>query len=501
MEFIEYYQIIRSRIWIAIMMAAAAFVVATVYQLLPPSGWPAYGRMQANEAMAARQVDVQGQKAGFTQDPDFWGTLEQIATGPWLLDQAAQRIQLDPVAISHLKQFEFQRPKRGGVFTVTGTGRSTKEAVLLTDAGMAVLAAWCSDNRLARLDYIRRQLESTRAAADRRMADLRRLMDTTHPGDLPGSPPDVLTWIQGQLNTLQGAIASGQIEIGIAQDRVQRLHSLADRERALPPEQRMLSSANTQSLTGLLQNRLLQLEAARMTMLYTRTESHPQVVAVTQELAAVRRRLAEETRKEAALASGGGLPSALQEQITLAELDAAAAQRRVDALKSQDADLRQRMPGVQARARQYAGWDVELKSQTVARESAAANLELVNGEMMRLSTKDANTMDLKVETKATALPNPKTIAKYLMLLVALCATSFIVGCVLIFALHSIDLTFKNEAEAEQLLGYPILAGIPRSDIVFMPPMSTEVGGAQFSVDGVSADEAPSKPDRPDNTGG
>lgn len=31
-------------------------------------------------------------------------------------------------------------------------------------------------------------------------------------------------------------------------------------------------------------------------------------------------------------------------------------------------------------------------------------------------------------------------------------------------LHYVDLTFKNEAEAEHLLGYPVLAGIPRSDI-------------------------------------
>jgi len=499
MEFLEYYQIIRSRIWIAIMMAAAAFVVATVYQLLPPAGWPAYGRMEANSAMASRQIDVQGQKAGFVQDPEFWGTLEQVVTGPGLVAEAAHQIDppiTNPEALLHLKPFEFQRPKRGAVFTITGTGRSPDEARKLTDAAMQVLAEYWTGDRIQNLKLIRARLETSRATTDRRMAYLRRVMDTTHQGDLPGRPTDVLTWIQGQLNTLQGAIASGQIEIGIAQDRVQRLHSLADRERSLPPEQRMLSG-NMQGLTGLLQNRLLQLEAARMTMLYTRTEAHPQVVAVTQEISSVRKRLAEETKKEAALTSGGGLPSALQEQMTLAELDARAAQRRLDALRSQDADLRQRMPAVQARARQYEAWDVELKSQTVTRESAVANLELVNGEMARLGT----TKDLTTSDKAAELPNPKKISTYLMLVVALCATSFIVGCVLIFALHSIDLTFKNEAEAEQLLGYPILAGIPRSDIVFMPAMTGNPGATQFIGNETSADEALNKPDRPDNTGG
>jgi hypothetical protein len=155
------------------------------------------------------------------------------------------------------------------------------------------------------------------------------------------------------------------------------------------------------------------------------------------------------------------------------------------------------MPAVQARARQYEAWDVELKSQTVTRESAVANLELVNGEMARLGT----TKDLTTSDKAAELPNPKKISTYLMLVVALCATSFIVGCVLIFALHSIDLTFKNEAEAEQLLGYPILAGIPRSDIVFMPAMTGNPGATQFIGNETSADEALNKPDRPDNTGG
>ena len=43
MEFLEYYHIIRSRIWLALTMAAVAFVVVTVYQVLPPAHWEARG--------------------------------------------------------------------------------------------------------------------------------------------------------------------------------------------------------------------------------------------------------------------------------------------------------------------------------------------------------------------------------------------------------------------------------------------------------------------------
>jgi hypothetical protein len=58
--------------------------------------------------------------------------------------------------------------------------------------------------------------------------------------------------------------------------------------------------------------------------------------------------------------------------------------------------------------------------------------------------------------------------------VAATLAGLVMGCMLIFALHQIDLTFKNEAEAEHLLGYPVLAGIPRTDIALVPAPPEDV---------------------------
>ncbi|MBP8954637.1 MAG: hypothetical protein KBI47_19735, partial [Armatimonadetes bacterium] len=38
------------------------------------------------------------------------------------------------------------------------------------------------------------------------------------------------------------------------------------------------------------------------------------------------------------------------------------------------------------------------------------------------------------------------------------------GIIAIFLLHYTDMTFKNEEDAERLLGYPVLGGIPHSDV-------------------------------------
>ena len=411
--------------------------------------------------MADLHVQRQGAEIGFAHDQSFWGTLEQFVGLRAVVEVSANAAGItNPDELRTLPSFEFQRGKRGSVFTFRGTGKSPKQAEDLTNKGMEYLASSWNASRAEDARLIRQQLIADISGADKTIAALRERLNRMQSGKgLAGRPTDLLTWTQGQINALQGSIATAKIDIGVAQDRLQALHTLARREESLPPEQRLVST-QAGGLVGVMQARLVQLETERLQMLDTRTEVHPRVVALDREIKALRERIAEETKGSQQTSASPVLPSALQDQITAADLDLRAAQRRLTAFTAEEATLRQRTPELQKLAYEYGTVETELSSATGKRNSYVEGLAQVDSEIQRL----ASAKDLRVTSKAQALPSPKKLSKYAMMVVAGSFAGFIMGCMLIFMLHYVDLTFKNEAEAEHLLGYPVLAGIPRSDI-------------------------------------
>lgn len=459
MEFLEYYHIIRSRIWLAFTMAAIVLVVVTVYQMLPPSRWQAEGRITVDPGMADMQVRREGDRIEFAHDRDFWGTLEQFVGLRAIVEAAAREVGIsNPDELNALTVFDYDRAKRGSVFSFRGTAASPKQAEELTNAGMEYLAKFWNQSRAATATALRKQLASDVVATDKRIAALReRLSQGESNGGLAGRPADLLTWTQGQINALQGAIATTKVDIGVAQDRLHALHGLARREESLPPEQRLLGGPPN-SLVGAMQTRLVQLETERLQMLDTRTPTHPKVVALDQQIELLRARIAEESKTQTS--TGPAIPTVLRDQITTAELDHRAAQRRLAAFTTEEAALRQRIPGLQKLAYEYGAVEAELATLSAKRAACTDSLALIDSEIQRLKT----SQDLKVTSKAQALPSPKKLSRYVMMAVAGTFAGFVMGCMLIFMLHYVDLTFKNEAEAESLLGYPVLAGIPRSNL-------------------------------------
>jgi len=265
---------------------------------------------------------------------------------------------------------------------------------------------------------------------------------------------------------LGGTITGAKVEIAIAQDQLTELRQRARRESQLPPEQRTVVAGLAPGAE--LQGQLLQLETAKARMLRSRKPSHPEVQAITDEIATVQKRIAEIERTNGA-GEMTGIPLAFRDQISTAELNLRSAQRRLDALTAEEAQLRSQIPALLSRSHDYQQLEDTFQIANQERNTVRASIGVIKAELERLRTAS----DLEVVGEPTIQPSTKTFSKFLLLALASTLGGLVIGSLLTFMLHYMDLTFKNEAEAEHLLGYTVIAGIPRSDIVPAPTLPTE----------------------------
>lgn len=430
MEFHEYYQIIRARLAVPLVIALFAVVVAGGLLVLSGKQWHAEGQMLAQPG-AAYGVRWAGNAVEVSQDDDAWGTLQQLVESRTVAEQAAAKAGLGAAGLTGLT---FDRSRRGNMFTVSGSAGSSEKATAYVTAGMGATSQLWNQSRLQRAEAVRADLQQRAdAIAPRRDAVLTRLA-AMEEGPNPGKPPDVLSWTQTQIASNDGAVATAAVDVGMARDRLNSLQGFAARERSMPPEQRLMADNATQPVTAGLQARLADLQAQRTTMLQTRTDKHPEVQALDREIADTQKRL------DQANDQGGSAPNrvspTLQQQIVVAEAELGASQRRVDELRSQGNDLRARIPALQARARDYQALLEQFKPLDDERTALLANLTTVREEIGRLQ----GTEDLQVVDTAQVSGSNRTPKKLVMTIASAFIGGLIIGVLLLFVLHYLDIS-------------------------------------------------------------
>ncbi|MEN6301995.1 MAG: hypothetical protein ABFD96_04680, partial [Armatimonadia bacterium] len=315
MELIEYYRIIRRRLWMPLTLAAFALIAVSVLFVFGPKRWRSEGQMIAQPG-AAMRVQWTGTTVEVVEEAEVWGTLQQLVESRAIATAAAQEAGLIPPGgnTAALQALAFERAKRGAMFMVRGNGPSPDASTRYVDAAMDKLAEMWNQTRLERARAMaadmRRQLEIQEPP---RQALLNQV-DRAEAGSPPGKPTDLLAWMQTQITENQGALSAAQVDVNVARDRLTSLQELARRERNLPPEQRTWVEGGTVTtpLAG-LETRLADLEAQRARMLQGRTENHPEVEALTQDIASVRRQL--QVERERAVGGQNRVSPALSQQI------------------------------------------------------------------------------------------------------------------------------------------------------------------------------------------
>ena len=439
MEFHEYCQIIRSRMGLPLALALFAVVVATGLFLLAGRQYKAQGQVLALPG-AGYTVRWAGSNVEVAEMEDIWGTLQQLVESRAVAEQAALQTRLD---VNGLKGFTFDRGRRGNMFSVIGSAGSPQQATAYVAAGMNAAGQLWTQQRLQRAvavqaDLLQRgdQLAPRREALQSRMAQM-------ESGPPEGKPPDVLAWAQSQIASTQGAIATASVDVGMARDRLNSLQSFALRERSVPPQQRLMADgAVLPGPATSLQARLLDLQTQRSVMLQTRTAKHPEVVALDREIADTQKRLAQANDENRPVLNR--ISPTLQQQLVVAEAELGATQRRVDVLRKQEADLRAKLPVLQSRAREYQALLDQFKPLDDERTALLGQLNTVENEISRLQ----GTHDLRVVDAATVMGTNKTSKKLIMTIFGSLLGGFIIGTLLVFLLHYLELSRPEYEEAK-----------------------------------------------------
>ncbi|MFW6156838.1 MAG: hypothetical protein ACOC7J_05940 [Armatimonadota bacterium] len=477
MEFVEYYRIIRRRIWIAIVLAALTSAVVVVVRLIPEEiDYPATGRMLVHET-AQRQVRLVDNQAmmGMPEDAQqFWRDLNQFVASRYVMQAAADEMGISPAeATEQLEPARAERIENSSAIMIyvaaSGVPASAFDpnesnardvAVRYCDAVMARLDDVWRQRRAAELDQIRITLEQREPALQSEIAQIQRRADALAE-EYAGAPPDgVLGSLTAELALVEQQIATGEVEKGAAEARAEALTGQAGQTPATGETTTPMTAADPR--VQALQQAILEKQVELDEQLTRRTEEHEDVQALITTIERMEQRLAELEATVDDRGQTGPQTSLLLAQTTInANVERAAATRQLELLQQRANEIGNRLPDVRADARLYEEIAARLDAAQASYDNLLDSLSRIDSEEQLL----AEATLFEILTEAEARHVPRGLASFIVKLIGAAAAGLGLGILLIFVLHYVDFSFQDEQEAERMLGVPVLAGIPRSDIL------------------------------------
>ncbi len=463
MEFIEYYRIIRRRIWIAVVMAALTASVVVAARLMPKEVvYPAVGRVLVRE-IAKREVEIAGNELqlGHPREEDrFWSNLGQFARSALVLERAAVDIGIAGGEVERrLEHAEARWIEGSNVLEIRAGADDRDVAVELCNAVMEQLGEMWQARQVARARMARQTLTERLPSLREEVARLQSEADKLTAPYQGTEPPDVLERLSGELATIQSQITTSVLSMGTAQARVSILEEMAQGAGPRLARER-ISTAISPRVTA-LQEAILQKQIELDEARSRRTSEHQEVRAIEAQIAALQRRLkeVEETGEQEIISPEVSL--LLQQTALQAEVDATALSRELELLRGSAAEIRERLPAVRTDARAFE----EINNQLTGAQETYAMLQ---DHIDRLKVEEAQLQKatmVEVVEPAVAQHVPQQLVQFGMRLGVAIFAGGGLGILIIFVLHYVDFSFQDEEEAEKMLGVRVLAGIPRSDVM------------------------------------
>ncbi len=469
MEFLEYYRIIRDRIWLVILTAAIAAVIVIVYWIIPPSEYTAEGRLLVH-GEASLIMRRTGNEVGVSSSRDFWQTLFQVLRSDYALKMSARDAGItDPRILRRLRPIEGRQESRSSVARVTARAPTEEQAVKLTDSAMAFIRTHWDDFRLDHIKQIETDLRTVIGQTEDDLRPVEMKMAAYQEEKLPGTPSDRLAALEAKVASLEGQIQAAEMELKLAQDRATSLRRMQSSEAAKPLDEQQYGGL----LSGELRTLRKELDDKKDLLseqLEHRTEDHPAVKALKKQIEKLEKDIEELKSGEGGNEAAG---SPLQAQILDADLAIEQARHRIEVLTAEANTSRNELPAARARSKEYAKIAEEHTKLINEKNSLLAQIDRLNAERRRLQETD----DIEILDAAVAQPTGRTPGKFAFLLFTGIAGGVVIGILVILVLHYVDVTFKNAGEAGRLLDRRILASIPRTDIVMAPAEGDlEAGG-------------------------
>ena len=465
MEFIEYYRIIRRRIWIAVGMAALTAAVVVGARLMPKEvAYPAAGRVLVHE-IAKREVQVAGNELqiGMPREEErFWNNLGQFVSSTELLQRAAADIGIVGGEVERrLKHASAGRIEGSNVLQVTVSAENRAVAVALCNAVMAQLGEMWQARQVTRVAAARETLAGRLPPLREELSRLESEADKLTVPHQGSKPPDVLERLDGELAATESQLTSTELAMGTAQARANITERAPERAPARLARERAprAPSPRVTALQGAILQKQIELDEARS----RRTSEHQDVRAIEAQIEALQERLRQvEEAQDAGEEEVNPEISLLLQRIAVeAEIEAITLSQQLELLRRRATEIRERLPTVRADARAFEQIDGQLTTTQQTYVAAQGHIDRLEVEEEQLQSATL----MEVLEGAVAQRMPRGLVGFVMRLGVAIFAGGGLGILIIFVLHYVDFSFQDEEEAEKMLGVRVLAGIPRSDVV------------------------------------
>jgi len=481
-EFVEYYKIIRRRIWLIVMLAVIAAAPVVIVRLVQPGATHrAQGALLVHDA-AKRNISFTGAElqiaapTGRDAGQMFWSNLDAFIGSHYFLTTVAAQINIVGGELERrLEPFAGDRVSSSDMFLITSTADSSDTALAACTAAMAQLSELWRERQVWLAEQAQERVTESEPDEQQRIVELQpkagKLIDA-YDGS---SPTEYLANLTQQLGSIELQIATVQVSLGASRARSNLLEQRGQPGATLARASVLIaSSPRVIALVGAITEKQIALDETRA----RRTSDHPEVKALEAQIQKLEERLVAVREQDAEEGSLAQSPL-LQQNALQAELDSAALASQLDVLGNKADDIRARLPQVRDDAQTFD----EINTDIVVAKSRVQTLEEYHSQLEREAQYRQNAIMMEEISAPRLLPRAGAIVRFIITLAVALLAGAGIGILIIFVWHYVDYSFYNAAEAENMVGERVLVGIPRSDVP-IPATQAEVSGEGQELPGV-----------------
>ena len=467
MEFIDYYRIIRERVWIPVLLAVlCAGVVVAGRAVRPAPATQAVGTLAINPAAFARP---QISERGVTLEEPEWNELAgevvqalRSAEMARLLarqvpgvggDLGAAGVSLDATPVGDATAVQVVAEAATAQVAVSVVDEATRATLELLGAGR--------ERRFRdTADGIARQLNAANAALAKAQGSVRALQDRHQTAD----PVKEATQRRTELAQLESQRNSLRMERESLTAREAVLVKALEKQPRYETIQQFATGMPVPLTASDIEAQLNAQIATLQEQLRHRTPRHPAVLQMQQRI--------EELRRQVEAVRGGAAPSGptearipnpvwatLEGQLWDVRISIAGIDAQLQWIDQETLEISAKVGKLEAATSGY---------QRLQRDVAAAqeDIDRLRQWQSQLSGQEASVTGLPVgeaQGEAQAVGG-RGLRRLVLQLGAALVCGAMLGGILAFFLHYIDVSFKDEASAARVLGQRVLGAIPRSDM-------------------------------------
>jgi uncharacterized protein involved in exopolysaccharide biosynthesis len=461
-QYTAYLRAIREHIWFPVLTGGVALLVVIGVRISPLSegSYTARGRLLVLP-IASRIINSSGNELAIGSPPvdaGFWATLVNVATGPSTLERITAGLKLEADAIQRYEiilageRLAVERANSDVLeLTCTSNNKNVSQSV-----AEVLLKDVCESWKTGKVSEARRVVAALKERVPVAEADIDQAqtavkeIEAHHGGVAPDREADA---VQSSLVATQLALQNADLESTAGQVRSQRL---AARPRLSEQQTAATNLALYERIDNLNQE-VMNRQAQLADMLSRRTKDHPVVKEIKQQIATLQKRVKE---LETVAKTTSETPDFIREASIEANAYAGEMATRRDLLAQRERELRDRLSVARTEAVKYQ--EASSNAAEALKRLLALKGNIASAEA-ELHLREQSEM-IRLLAPAELDPTLSTIGKLALYLLIAAFLGVGLGLAVVVGVQHFDTSFRNEADAARLLGCPVVAGIPHSDV-------------------------------------